>query len=510
MSLSALSTELDTKIVAYLTGDTSALSAFSQVSKYYRDIAEPYLYKDIALLDRDDHTMKQLFCILLARKQLARQISSISVQQSLFGIVPSNRERINTALWESADNILTTMNDFASLSRGYQEGASRRNAWFSGIFSTHLDSLDHILAVILCISPNLRSLDLQLGHQPFAYTQTQSILYQPWIGADAPLGKVTALKLSGHATDHQQRPLLPSMTSFELRHASMVISSGPVPIFRPLPLFEPSPMPTKSLLRRMILVSVADFTPQVLEEMVDKLSLRNLQELVIDKCGRVLPGVSWDLDGLTRTLKEGTPNLESLRWTSQYVDTAEEYPRFKCLNILDKLHTLHVDFDLLVPLDDEYLDALADPHAVFPPHLHDLTLDGCNTNYLNRLIDKLHIHIEGADDQTEEINMAVTWLASKFPLKRLALSVSLDSRDSVSAETLPVELEPSDVVFFRYAADVLLRTGLVFEVVRKPQRFDDVAKVLVKHGYTAPVPHSFEWLYQELEDSGPRSEQWSD
>jgi hypothetical protein len=250
----------------------------------------------------------------------------------------------------------------------------------------------------------------------------------------------------------------------------MVINSGPHAVLGPLPLFEPLPMPTQPLLRRMILISVADFTPQVLDKVVDNLPLRNLEELVVDKCGRVTPELPWDLDSLTRTFKEGTPNLESLWWISQYVDNAialQNYPRFRCLNTLDKLHTLHVNFDLLVPLDDEYLDALADPHTVFPPHLRDLTLDGCNTNYLNRLIDELHIHIEGANDQTEEADMAVTWLASKFPLKRLALSGSLESRDSVGAETLPVELEPSDVVFFRYAADVLLKTGLAFEVVRK-------------------------------------------
>jgi hypothetical protein len=43
MSFSALSTELDTKIVACL--DHAALDAMSRVSKYYRAVTEPLLYQ---------------------------------------------------------------------------------------------------------------------------------------------------------------------------------------------------------------------------------------------------------------------------------------------------------------------------------------------------------------------------------------------------------------------------------------------------------------------------------
>lgn len=495
MSLSALSTELDTKIVLYLANDTPALSAFSKISKYYRGVAEPYLYKDIVLIDQDDHTIKQLFCTLLARTQLAHQIRSITVQKPKRNIIAKDGERIDADLWKSVGAIQSTMNDIASPIRGYEEGVTRRNAWFSGIFSPESYNIDHILALILCLAPNLDSLNLYQGFRPSAYAPIHSVLRQPWKGEETPFGKFTALKLAGHAMDYRSCPLLPSMISCELRETN-IMNLGEIP-----PLHEPLPMPTQPLLQRIVLIGVQNFSPTLLEKMVNDFSLRNLKELTIEKCGRVMPHSQWDLDGLTRALKDGTPILEHLRWTSQYVDDEvpqQSHPRFRCLKILDKLHTLYVDFDLLVSLHDDDLGTLADPHAVFPPHLENLTLDRCHVRYLNKVIEKLHVHIEAADDQTEEIEMAVTWLASKFPLKRLALIISLERWDYSTRKTLPEELERSDVVFFRYAADVLFKTGLVFEVLRKPYHFDDAPKLLIKHGFTAPLPHSFESLYRKL------------
>ncbi|KAF2823309.1 hypothetical protein CC86DRAFT_409229 [Ophiobolus disseminans] len=54
MSFNKLSNELDSNIAGFPDGDKHALSAFSQVSKYYRKIAEPYLYRHVSLgFDRD-------------------------------------------------------------------------------------------------------------------------------------------------------------------------------------------------------------------------------------------------------------------------------------------------------------------------------------------------------------------------------------------------------------------------------------------------------------------------
>lgn len=77
MSLDKLSTELDTTIAKHL--DKAALSTFSKTSKYYRSVAEPYLYKDVLLRGYDECTLKRLFFTLLDRKELAQHIRNMTI-----------------------------------------------------------------------------------------------------------------------------------------------------------------------------------------------------------------------------------------------------------------------------------------------------------------------------------------------------------------------------------------------------------------------------------------------
>lgn len=391
------------------------------------------------------------------------------------------------------------MNDIASPDRGYKRGVGHRNAWFSRIFSLEADSLDDILALILCMAPNLQLLDLDEGVCMHAFKETLSMLSQPWTGEDAPFSKVKTLKLAGHLNYCPTRPLLPSMTSLELKGGSLHDENA-------LPsLFQPLPMPAEPLLRRLVLIKMSYFTPVTLILVLKTLPPSSLRELIVDESGlATLDNLQdWDFDRLTHALKKSAPELDSFHWTNQpisYTIPQQSYPRFRVLRSLDKLRTLSVDFDLLVPMNDRHLKYLATPEAVFPPHLENLTLEDCSASYLNGAIEKLHQSIEDADDLTGELTRVLTYLACKFPLKRLALTVRLERYDQ--DELVRLELEPSDVVFFRYAADVLLKTGLIFEVYRFAMRFDEVPKLLVKHDYTAPLPHSLQDMDQDAENPG--------
>lgn len=59
MSINKLPTELHSMIAEYLDCDTRSLSALSQVSKYYRDVAEPCLYRYL-VPDFDRVVLEQL------------------------------------------------------------------------------------------------------------------------------------------------------------------------------------------------------------------------------------------------------------------------------------------------------------------------------------------------------------------------------------------------------------------------------------------------------------------
>ena len=502
-----LSTELDTKIATFL--DTRSLSAFSKVSKYYRSVAEPILYKDIVLKEYDEYTLKRLFLTLLARKELALHILSMTVVEH--GGVEQSREqkeKNNMDLWANTSAIQKTIADVLSTARGQQNTHTRRAAWFSDIFQQQPALNDHILALILCMALNIRSVDLYHhdvadGDGPDAYSHVRSVLVQHWTGDNPSFQKIKALTFHGPGIRHFITPVLPTMTSLEVR-GTRLMESYDEDLFT-----EPLPMPAQPLLKRLVFSETRNLNTDWLCRTVQSKSVCHLKELVVDCPGMIIPGSRCSLESLIRTLCKWTPNLESLRWTDQTVHAdlwnnpdPGRFPQFKSFKALTKLRKLHVDFRLLIHPDDNSLETLADPHTVFPESLEDLTLEDCREYRLHCLIEKLHKKIEYAENLSEEVSMAIAFLASKFtPLKRLALSIALQQlNDAIGGYNVPVELEPSDVVFYRFAADVLVEKGLDFEVYRKPKDFLDVPRLLVKHGFTAPLPHAREELYVELEE----------
>jgi hypothetical protein len=264
MSLSALSTELDTKIAEFLADDRPTTSAFSQVSKYYRAVSEPLLYKHLLLDEYDGYTTMRLLFTILSRDQLALHIQSLTVLRSTPPRVLSETETRNATernqaeLWECATKIQATINGIASPDRGFQNHLRRRMAWFGGIYTFQTKTLDHILAVILCMAPNVHILALDQGHDLGAYQMTRSILTEHWKGVAAPFAKLEALTLSGARHQRIDPPLLPSMTSLEVKYTSLDDSEHGNLLCQPLP------MPAQPLLRRLVLVNILNFSPGML------------------------------------------------------------------------------------------------------------------------------------------------------------------------------------------------------------------------------------------------------
>jgi hypothetical protein len=69
MSLGKLSTGFDGQIASSLVGYTRALGAFSKTNKYYRGVAESYLYYSIELAGSDIETSLWLLFTLPDRKE---------------------------------------------------------------------------------------------------------------------------------------------------------------------------------------------------------------------------------------------------------------------------------------------------------------------------------------------------------------------------------------------------------------------------------------------------------
>ena len=93
--------------------------------------------------------------------------------------------------------------------------------------------------------------------------------------------------------------------------------------------------------------------------------------------------------------------------------------------------------------------------------------------------------------ETEALQICLASLAAMFPpLKRLALVVIMEMDNPREDKPRLHELDPVDVTFFRYAADELHKLGVTFEVWRKEGYYEKEKKLLVKKGWTAPLPHS--------------------
>ncbi|KAF1945077.1 hypothetical protein EJ02DRAFT_451912 [Clathrospora elynae] len=79
MSLSALPTELDSRILDFLEHD--ALNAMLKVSKYYRGVAEPYLYRHLAFTNLQDTEVRALLLGVVSRPLLATHIKFIRLNR---------------------------------------------------------------------------------------------------------------------------------------------------------------------------------------------------------------------------------------------------------------------------------------------------------------------------------------------------------------------------------------------------------------------------------------------
>ncbi|KAJ4373936.1 hypothetical protein N0V83_002675 [Neocucurbitaria cava] len=79
-----LPTELDAIIVEYVRYGGSSqdtLKSLCHVSKYYRQLAEPLLYQDILISNLAEHRVKRLLNALLDRKDLAKHVKRLVVQE---------------------------------------------------------------------------------------------------------------------------------------------------------------------------------------------------------------------------------------------------------------------------------------------------------------------------------------------------------------------------------------------------------------------------------------------
>jgi hypothetical protein len=499
MWLDRLPTELDSRILGFLSGNMQALSAFSKVSKYYHSLAEEHLYKHIVLKEYDYHGLKRLFITLLARKSLALHILSFTIIPSHHKLLSKKQKDENNAdLWKYTSAVHEVLTSLMSLVK--DSSASRRTQikWLSNILYTNRygtqtqgDSEDHILAVILCMAFNIEHIDLHLDFfGDRTVRKTPGVINISWKGDVHPFQKLKSLTYSGKGFTRAGIPVLPSMTSVEYRLDGLGRSQTDDPVFT-----HPLPIPASPLLRNLVLENSDDIPLKRLGRAMRSAIFYNLESLVFHQCkGRVEPELDTygDFDAVLVILGTHTPNLRSLRWTDATLRTGTTRLNWYKLKRLRKLRTFHTNLPFLVHFGDNDLEALPNSRDIFPEGLEDLVLAEVDPKRILKQNDQIDHDIARVEDLEKAVSKFLLHQASSIaPLKRLASNINCAVYyEDHATDKAVVEVEARKLAFFRSAADELAKVGVAFEVFRKRRWFEKAPKSLCRRGWIAPLPHN--------------------
>jgi hypothetical protein len=223
MSLSELSTELDGLIIQQLP--QYALHALTLTNKYYRGLAEPYLYRNIKVHDTSKYSMARLALNLVVRKELARYIQGFELvytcenrsrarASDIIRMVKANHlktEIFNDRVENVRENFLTRSPEVKKIIQdlvGPQFTLKR----FTGQF------LGFLLTIILFLATNLEQLQLEdiddeIPHE--ACWERWQGSTQRASGKSYPFHKLKRLELSIGA--EASIPILPPTESLKIR-----------------------------------------------------------------------------------------------------------------------------------------------------------------------------------------------------------------------------------------------------------------------------------------------------
>jgi hypothetical protein len=128
----------------------------SKISKYYRDLVEPFLYMNLTF-GADHHVrITTLFLTIIERPSLAEYIRSFTLTRQTSP--PPSRGVTNTyylRFWKSITAVRELIEDVG-------DGLNKELVlhWFGHIY-VGKPSFDGALAVILCLATNLKHLNLE-------------------------------------------------------------------------------------------------------------------------------------------------------------------------------------------------------------------------------------------------------------------------------------------------------------------------------------------------------------
>jgi len=389
MSLSELPTELDAKIIEFLhaADDRQAVSSMSRVSKYYRQLAEPFLYRDLVFRAADEIRIKRLLITLLVETELAKHIRSFSLSdhRPLHPDYPS--------YYEKADILAGELGKYDSLIKKaiglVPLPASTAMHMFGSIFARGgtiyrpEHSIDGTIALILSMAHDIKSIHLAVS-APGYLDITRELLNGPWTAfkngtfdSTKAFSKLESLRIKGDGIQDPGMAIGPQGVTRKLILQKLHIAAvGTI-------------LGSTDALCSLELRNVK-IMPALVEDLIKRSALVNLSRLVLDGLIDVLPQ-SWaryDYASLSQVIVDFLPNLEVLECVHMQTSQRQEKRPFASLRPLARLHTLRVDVPVLIDLatDDSDEDVSFDGQAILPPSLRHLELVESSTWQIDVLV----------------------------------------------------------------------------------------------------------------------------
>ncbi|KAF2031291.1 hypothetical protein EK21DRAFT_88214 [Setomelanomma holmii] len=465
MSLSKLPTELDLMIANCLdpeySDDRQTLIALSKVSKRYQIVAEERLYRDITFSDQDSHALQCLFMCVLNRPELALNIKYLSLDDGL----PSSKT--GGQIWDHAPKIqdmLTTV--LQSCQR--LEALDLSQDWFHRFFNGNGN--EAAVALIVGLAKNLEGLSF-VKHQMNATMRL--FLSLPWSTVDGPLPKLKVVHASCKVCNELAMPFFaipPSMTTLRIENYSFSPHSQDLANFsRPLLSSGPSILPLRTL----------DF---------DNMDIHDV---------RTSSASYWDFRGLLDAIQKDLPLLDEFEWSFQRSRTMNFDSPFRTFKNLERLRTLSLDWNLLVPREEQDLYILHKLAAVLPPSLEFLTLDFVTPSALDDTIVYIENMLAGRKKDELALRHALEQLSAILPnvSKDLTLNVCMVNqhvRFDGSVKRWRGAL-PSTLSFLQPIADILIEQGLKLVVRNVDHCGHFTDDRLVEAGFTQKAPYSLSY-----------------
>jgi hypothetical protein len=483
MPLADLPTELDAMIISYLDDDRQASNRLSRVSHYYRYLAESSLYKNIAL-DVNDHIgLLLLSRTLINRPILALYIKSIRFthlkypslapveEVSLADLYSIVGPRFNRKAREQVNRIVKR-----------EPASSARKELICGLRATHINSYT---ALAVCMAVKLEHLELCRARTPL-----NQVLEHPWhITETQPLAR---LKILDYCTCIKN-VLLPPVIRPSIERLTVHMPNQPGcgwVMYAPTTIDAPMLGSFIPILRTLCFHQV-HMNPYSLGQLIISPWLTNLRHLEVVQCVCSPYDTWWNMPALLRSLEISVPKLQTFEWWT-YSRTPHAVSPFDTFTSFQKLISLTIAYQLLIHrmMFSDFIHS--SPRAFFPQGLESLIIHNIPISFINRVVRLLYLHIGHTDDKEAAIVDFITSVAAKASqLRYLKLFVTMERLDANEPDqTKLLEFSRLTNTILRATAEKLSKLGIHLTVFGTFGIYECNFKVLVRAGYTAPLPQS--------------------